>query len=240
MQATETQSAVRERPILFSAPMVRAILDGRKTQTRRVITQGEHAQDADAWAFDAERGLWESGIAADYGRHGHGEWVRCPYGQPVDRLWVRETWRSIEHPETAQDGIEYRADHGFKSIEDTQAAADLWVDAHDNGKHGGNWRPSIFMKRWASRITLEVTGVRVERVKDISEEDAAAEGATPAICGIEERMGEVINVRSHRTGFVHLWQSINGDREGCSWEANPWVWVVEFRVINPTPKAEEK
>ena len=174
---------MKERPILFSAPMVRALLAGTKTQTRRIVK----ARDLE-W-MDVHQGLREPDNAE-----------RCPYGQPGDRLWVRETFGHFERNENFAPGCEvfYRADGESLAVE--------------------RWRPSIHMPRWASRITLEVTGVRVERLQDISEADATAEG----VSAIPDEMRRA----TPRCDFQALWQSINGPD---SWAANPWVWIVEFR-----------
>ena len=195
-----------ERPILFSAPMVRAILDGTKTQTRRIA----------------------KGVATIHSRTGEplakldsaGPRVACPYGQIGDRLWVRETWAY---------GV-----HALASRNHEQEGP--WVYAADNaGAHGrlcDRWRPSIHMFRAASRITLEITGVRVERLQDISEDDARAEGITDGgclNCGNSETDCGCLNPRPDAVdSYCHLWGQING---AGSWEANPWVWVVEFRRV---------
>ena len=183
---------MKERPILFSAPMVRALLAGTKTQTRRIIKPQHLAffnQDAAAMLSDwNERPL--------------------PYGQPGDRLWVRETFGHFECNQHFKPGcnVYYRADGNCLELEP--------------------WRPSIHMPRWASRITLEITSVRVERLQDISEADAQAEGA-PFELGELERL--ILGAKAkYRSGFCRLWQSINGPG---SWDANPWVWVVEFQRV---------
>ena len=171
-----------ERQILFSAPMVRAILNGTKTQTRRIV---KHSPDDDCPYL-------ENKIA-----------TRCPYGQPGDRLWVREAWRTVAEA----DAIPPR---------DLREAQRIWYDAETPHQPGaGKCRPSLFMPRWASRITLKITGTRLERLNDISEADAIAEGVltTPG-------------QDTPRTAFRALWESINGMG---SWEINPWLWVVEFR-----------
>jgi hypothetical protein len=240
-----------ERPILFSGAMVRAILDGRKTQTRRVV-KGSHLDSADVWAFDAARGEWESG-EVHQGATAHVEWVRCPFGTPGDRLWVRET-HALLQPTTDEatarehrDRIVCRPEDGemvavwYRADGEMPLAEQLWADDPDDGIR---WRPSIHMPRWASRITLEVTGVRVERLNDISEEDAKAEGAdrdfTPCDPDDREDPREVgypsasdtahAEATKHRRFFRSLWESINGPD---SWAANPWVWVVDFRRVTP-------
>ena len=212
---------MRERPILFSGPMVRAILAGRKTQTRRLV-KAPHA--ADAWIFDGALGLWESGIEADYGRLGHGEYVRCPYGVPGDRLWVRETWYcDVPHDDPDRDEhLYYRADGEARDQFEQLDPPNIRL-----------WKPSIHMPRWASRLTLDVTGVRVERLQDISEEDARGEGVTPFAHDPE---GDCWTAqppeRKHRAAFEYLWGEINGwqgePRARAPWASNPWVWVVEF------------
>lgn len=201
---------MKERPILFSGPMVRAILAGRKTMTRRVIKPQPYYNRAGflSWKTSGCLQNFERSAETMLARH-------CPYGVPGDRLWVRETfgteWRSMRP--TNGDTIYYAADGDAKMVE--------------------RWRPSIHMPRWASRITLEITGVRVERLKDISEQDAVAEG----VQGLEKMMAGGTDTRDPDSGVEHalisnpitcfsfLWESING-RE--SWDANPWVWVVEW------------
>lgn len=218
------QQTPREHPILFSAPLVRAILDGRKTQTRRIAST-----DAKTTAiFRVEN---ESTFPP--AKEPYTGWVRrcdaplllpvrCPVGAPGDRLWVRETWQAIwateDPPPTLKSpegwNIGYPATDGIQEM-------------HDEEKPDGistACRPSIFMPRWASRIDLEVTGVRVERVQEISEEDAVAEGLTPWT----RRDG---TKETARYQFRCLWDQINGDR--APWTANPWVWAIEFRRIRP-------
>ena len=180
---------MRERPILFSAPMVRAILAGRKTQTRRIITP----QPREDVSIGGTRGLVVNGQVTDAA--GWAAWNRCRYGQSGDRLWVRET-----HLDLGGCRL-YRADPGSDQERELVAP-------------GQKWTPSIHMPRAASRITLEITGVRVERLQDISDADARAEGAAapPHL--------------SYRDGYAALWESINGPG---AWDSNPWVRVVEFR-----------
>ena len=201
---------MKERPILFSAPMVRAILNGIKTQTRRVVKlkpwhQIEERDDGAPWPwmYDGERD-------ADH-------WLPCPYGQPGDRLWVRESFCPIYPQDPHYNGgrpieYDYRA---------TYKHGDRLGDLIGAKK---KWKPSIHMPRRASRITLEVTSVRVERLQDISEADAVAEGARPTLAPLDTvRLGAAGTAKE---GFRQIWESINGPD---SWEANPWVWVVEFK-----------
>jgi hypothetical protein len=190
-----------ERPILFSAPMVRSILAGTKTQTRRVVKYAEpELVDADGWPLH------------DLSECGAGEMrASCPYGGPGDRLWVRETWGEFRR---APGKTVYRADN------------DMALGASNK------WHPSIHMHRWRSRITLEITGVRVERLQDISEADAKAEGVTPKWePGCSGRLMEAFGGFSFRpaaSAYAELWEQINGPG---SWSANPWVWVVAFKRV---------
>ncbi|MDP3219200.1 MAG: hypothetical protein Q8S73_34195 [Deltaproteobacteria bacterium] len=197
---------MKERPILFSAPMVRALLNGTKSQTRRVVKQTlERLGDGDWYAFD-HKGInyrvnaRHTTVAA---------WAHllqfCPYGQPGDRLWVRETWTQEWMRPRQGAEVFYRADG--------EVAPEFEP-----------WIPSIHMFRWASRILLEIVSVRVERLQDISEADALAEGVTVTPCkpSQAERMG--------RHAFRSLWEDINGNTP-AEWAANPWVWVVEFKQV---------
>lgn len=209
-----------EKPILFSAPMVRAILDGRKSQTRRIIKPQPVgpvfiATDPKTprYCLPYNETLTMGGLA-----------MRCPYGQPGDRLWVRETCRAEELP-SGLDGVRYLADDCFIPIENTEAASDAWLSLAAyrqrlSGHHKCRKMPAIHMPRWASRITLEITGIRMERLQDISESDALAEGIDPKFPPDEQ----VANAARMR--YADIWESINGPG---SWAANPWVWVVEFR-----------
>ena len=194
-------TATRERPILFKGEMVRKILSGEKTQTRRVVKRQP--------IVGIEPCGW-SGTGWGLTRPDGGcscRPVSCPYGSPGDRLWVRETWspRTDVDPAKkltkAQRYVRYRAD-----------ADDLANEWHSYD----GWKPSIHMPRWASRITLEITGVRVERLQEISEEDARAEG-----------VGQRFTRMTWRGGFAFLWDQINGKR--APWASNPWVWVIEFK-----------
>jgi len=210
----------KERPILFSRPMVRAILDGKKTQTRRVV---KRQCDMEFDPADPHFGPYWLSYATE--AEGEDAKVRCPYGEPGDRLWVRETfyrWTGCGRaPERFLRIGRYQycyaddPEFGVDRQRAEQATASCVVTV-----------PSIFMPRLASRIALEITGVRVERLTDISEKDAQAEGAIGAV---DQSIG---NNWCAREAFLCLWESING--EG-SWDANPWVWVVEFRQIS-TPK----
>lgn len=203
-----------ERPILFSAPMVRAILEGRKTMTRRVV-KITHRTPGLALCLEPKVGGPRPLVAAEL----------CPYGQPGDRLWVRETWGVGSRPDPwgGYEGIEYRADQD--GLEDDELLPCHKVKTPDDiclSDYRSGWHPSIHMPRWASRITLEITEVRVERLQEIGEADAMAEGVSGWVH--DERC------ETARDGFRVLWESIHGSD---SWSANPWVWVVEFRRVTP-------
>jgi hypothetical protein len=211
-------TAIKERPILFSAPMVRAILDGRKTVTRRPVKVQPRSR-------------------ADIGSYGTGQpFIRnpdvtkrnpeCPFGNPGDRLWVRETWYcdhnevmcgpylkpdDLDVSEARDDGTLVYAADGITPYEADQPV----------------WKPSIHMPRWACRILLEITDARVERLQDISRSDIRAEGLQ---CPPELASDDVSpNYRDwYPAAWRELWESTGGD-----WDANPWVWVVEFKRVTP-------
>jgi hypothetical protein len=226
---------VTERPILFSDAMVRAILAGTKTQTRRVIAGASGAfWDHRSYTGTVERdGVLRFRVGPDGEIANGSPEVRCPHGAVGDRLWVREAWRAEERASDLVDGVRFRSDDVFVPIQNTPEAAEAWVDAYDNGRHKQRWRPSIFLPRWASRLTLEVTSVRVERVQSISEEDARAEGFTRHAAGWSAG-GRGYDALTARYAFAELWDSINGTRPGCSWSANPWVWCVSFKHVKGT------
>lgn len=181
--------------MIFNGEMVRAILDGRKTQTRRIIKQ-------QPVMYEPGQSVHVSDMINDA--------LRCPFGQVWDRIWVRETWARYNIDQDIHD-MAYRA----------TPPAD-WPEE-------GRWRPSIHMPRWASRLTLEITGVRVERLNSISQEDAQAEGMELTgwrpTCSEPDSGGEVWTPYDN---FAQLWESIYGEE---SWKANPWVWVIEFKVV---------
>ena len=217
---------MKERPILFSAPMVRAILAGLKTATRRVV-KGNHG-----------RVLWNSIVVNGYGGwcDEHGRPVPCPYGQPGDRLWVRETFcientydyhgdhidpsdgRPIQKHENV-DGNYWLIPH-YRATEPEPHIVPYRCDADDDKTR---WAPSIFMPRWASRITLEITGVRVERLQDITRGDCMAEGCP---------FPNMAHGDNPRFWYAGLWDDINGNTP-AEWKANPLVWVIEFRRVEP-------
>lgn len=232
---SDRDPAVKERPILFSGPMVNAILEGRKTQTRRVVKDLPPWEITEICKDAGGTGRWMPNGPAPSGKGmAAGHWRNCPYGQPGDRLWVRETWQGpLMDAEVMEN--EFRADRGrFLKPEYCVYAADggpkpEFVTLDD--ELVCRWRPSIHMYRWASRILLEITDVRVERLNDISEADAKAEGAW-SDAFIVNKVADYFKCDLFAVhpslAFRMLWESING---ADSWAANPWVWVVEFRKV---------
>lgn len=240
---------MKERPILFSAPMVRAILEGRKTQTRRVVKAPRGHELVELRSYEADPRF--SGMHNDPMSWGYpyfddgapallGQWPElCPYGVPGDRLWVREAHAIV--PRTA-----YRCSDGVQQVlrPDDDHDAAIFREGWERSTGGIRWRPSIHMPRWASRIDLEVTGVRVERLQEMEgqgpypgESDALAEGVHRIHHGDGEYYYSAFRNEPHPNNwcdptdaFRELWESING---AGSWDANPWVWVVEFKRIKP-------
>ncbi|ELJ2757306.1 hypothetical protein QOO85_004736, partial [Salmonella enterica subsp. enterica] len=203
----------------FNAEMVRAILDGKKTQTRRPIkwkqtrfTEIAERDDGSLWpwAEDCERG-------GDI-------WFACPFGEVGDRIWVRETWQVIHDHIDESSHVEYRTyAPSIPKEKDRYWHAVYAEHFGDESREdrGFPWRPAIHMPRWASRITLEITDVRVERLRGLSEEDAKSEGIIPSA-------GGVLPGWEYRINFRDLWMDIYGTD---NWEANPWVWVIEFKRV---------
>ena len=224
---------MKERPILFSGPMVRAILDGTKRQTRRIVKPQPTTEPID-------RSEWECGprrnpcpphlfpFRRPDDEHSHYAYA-CPYGVPGDRLWVRERW-------AAHDTLD---DLSPQRIDEIDEDRNIWYAVDGDSGWGslladpswrGRWRPSIHMPRWASRITLEIADVRVQRLQDISGLDAIAEGLDhvndgAAAFGVKGFARSWSN--DPRVAYRALWESING---AGSWDANPWVWAISFRV----------
>ena len=204
---------MKERPILFSGPMVRAILEGRKTQTRRVMKRQPSI-------VHYERGGVPPNVKTSFACwdnvQGEKYYLSCPYGVPGDRLWVRESmFGKLE-----SSNFYYSADR--KGV-----GNDIYFKLVKHGWKLKKSIPSIHMPRWASRLTLEIESVRVERLQDISEEDARAEGARFLAPELDEPLesGGKLCGASYRYGFECLWESINGKG---SWNLNPWVWVINF------------
>lgn len=241
----------RERPILFSSVMVRAILDGRKTQTRRVVKPQPPDQPSsdchpshtakhpmpylDSYCSQRKtdknpRGMSEQWCWWQVGDRQCLPTFKCPYGQPGTVLWVRETWGLMCY----HDPTDW-CEGSIKGVPEVELRERYAVEHAANWNlpnESARWRPSIHMPRWASRITLEITGVRVERLQEISEEDAKSEGVefssavASFICDTPAMRAD--RKSAYRSAFVDLWESINGPG---SWDANPWVWVIEFRRL---------
>jgi hypothetical protein len=214
---------IKERPILFSAPMVNAILEGRKTQTRRIVKPQPHQNGDFLWW---KTGKKEETASSPVGVPG--SFIdRCQYGNRGDHLWVRETWALTGRMANAKLSDFLDSEFVLKQHLIHRANA----DGYDETVQG--WRPSIFMPRWASRISLEITGVRVERLQDISKRDAAAEGLyqLPASGRYVINKGEQYFGCANsdpRVVYADLWERINGED---SWDQNPWVWVLEFKRV---------
>lgn len=224
---------MKEHPILFSEPMVRAILEGRKTQTRRPMK----VPDFDRVAYDAERGVLELGITIEGNTASMGR-VRAPFAVG-DRLWVRETFASFKgssEPVSPRDASYVVMADGAQKYRDGSYSPGLATYA-PGASDGIKWRPSIHMPRWASRITLEVTDIRPERVKSITNSDATAEGVeyrraggmSPGGSGTFH-VGEAHYGRAPKESFELLWDSIYG-RGAFRWQHNPWVWAVAFKRV---------
>ncbi len=217
-----------DHPILFSAPMVRALLAGTKTQTRRVV-KPQPTGFVGGPGITLADGSPAPLMPLDETIEPYGRVIRCPYGQPGDRLWVRETWYfegtdMMRHGRThsTQDGVvRYLADGARRTINTHWEAVERWMTRKPQN------RPGIHMPRWASRITLEVTGVRVERLQEISEADAIAEGVN---VHPDHHGRPRTSIYSPVEAYRDLWESINGQG---SWEVNPWVWVVSFKRVTP-------
>ncbi len=243
-QSMHAMKTMNERPILFSGEMVRAILGGQKTQTRRIAKLSSSLPDGKGWVTLVKPGTrahlplvdgkwqWKPAAGDDWQPYPDiSEY--CPYGRPGDRLWVRETWAAAISPSSQDDPVEFEAQRRGYIYRADCAGEDVLLT--------GIWKPSIHMPRKASRLMLEITGVRIERLQDISEADALAEGieVMDREACLYRHYGEPFAQSTRddpRRGMVFspvdsyetLWTSING---AGSWEANPWVWVVEFNRV---------
>lgn len=247
--ATLDPTAIKERPILFSGAMVKAILEGRKTQTRRAIRK-QPLMVKHMGTPDGHPGEWglpvpgrtafcliEKSSSLAVAKY-------CPYGQPGDRLWVRETWAPVQ---PLADGVlQYE---GARLVELDGYPIEVWFRADGElgplsycCDDGPRWKPSIHMPRAASRLTLEVTEVRVQRLQDISEENAIAEGAQrfddlPSIhpwgqdprWSMEQPLSTEHCLNNARFAFANFWNKLNADKH--PWDSNPWVWAVSFRPV---------
>lgn len=254
---------MKERQVLFNAEMIRAILCGKKTQTRRVVrAEYPPAHFSDIYQDGGDFWWWSrsmSGAGAE--QQDLAMIPRCPYGQPGDQLWVRETWKVGAWRDDGRIAIDYKAspeivhtpwcvppdshvwhaqkiiaqswkdchsalDDGFEGIEEGTYGRLVW----DPGNSPCRWRPSIHMPRWASRLTLEIADVRVERLQDISEADARAEGVgiAPAYAPAGDLVFDGSNGR-YAESFMSVWDSIA--KPGEKWADNPWAWALTFKVL---------
>jgi len=244
-----------EHPIIFSGPMVRAILAGLMTQTRRVIKPQPPIWKRTWTTWNTEDVfLWTPRNPLSSLERAH--YVKCPYAPPGDTLWVREAWRVGAWNEDNEIAVDYKADgyarREWLVVEKDSLFERLWIQSMEDAKSAGfsadeegnyweytespcRWRPSIHMPRWACRLSLKVENIRAERAQDISEEDAEAEGVDR-----ESLQGYVATGtdQPHRLAFADLWNKINAKR-GYGWDVNPWVWVIEFsrQAASDTPAA---
>lgn len=227
--STMTTQEAKSRPILFKCPMVQAILAGQKTITRRVMKPQPPAwiESFGYSAFTPDGHISGRGNYEDWGPSE--KFFRCPYGRPGNMLWVRETWAKREdiNADTERD----------RAIHYLHHRASYDGDLGNEWHYYGRWRPSIHMPRWASRITLRVTAVRVERLRDITLADAKSEGIPEYGSEYRQDMTEAEldewRNRSTLENFALLWDQINGKRPGCSWADSPWVWVISFERVTP-------
>lgn len=209
----------KERPILMNGSMVRAVLDGSKTQTRRIVKQLDPREGAVTTGGNGQpmAACWAYGGPA----------IPCPYGVPGEHLWVRETWYCDDY--RIQSGPYFEVD-GARELLAYRADGERPYEAEQPV-----WRPSIHMPRWASRILLEIASVRVERLQDISDVDIEAEGIDmDALAEAQDRYDAIAkddNASGRatlRTAWRDLWESTGGD-----WGANPWCWVISFKRVTP-------
>ena len=215
---------MKEKPMIFSVPMVRAILEGRKSQTRRIINPDTWNPASSEFSGRFRLGAYSDkiGLQAYFEHLDTGNWfgTKCPYGQPGDRLWVKEnfSWYGCEYD---QSEVAYKADTDYPP------------------PCFPKWKSSRYMPRWASRITLEITGIRVERLQDISGQDAIAEGidrigGNTSCCPwrnyrISEASEMPLHCSTPTRSYMTLWELLNGPG---SWDKNPWVWVIEFSRVD--------
>jgi len=233
---------VKERPIPFNGEMVRAVLEGRKTQTRRVINpRGKHLIEAVTNDKNIPFVIFGCNCDECRSNNDHMFGMNCPYGQPGDRLWVKETWADIADQKQKARDTAARWPYGDVTLPEDDGVNLYYKADHEGKKMLFKWRSGRYMPRLASRINLEITGIRVERVQEISDEDACSEGYKPSdfyreldkacLTSKNARMfGHKVDTPS-KGWFRFLWDQIN-EKRGHGWESNPWVWVVEFKRIN--------
>ncbi len=214
-----------EKPILFSTEMVKKILAGEKTQTRRVVKCPKSFGDlVDVFNDDY---LAEYGFIAVDTTLGHGFKIRCPFGKIGDTLWVREAFSTVPGYGGDPDAIVYRADNEVRCFDVDNKYIPEDAPYYDESLADG-WNPSIHMPRFASRITLEIMNIRVERLQDISEADAKAEGVYCRVCGELSLFCSAPHEPQYL--FASLWDSINAKR-GFGWDKNNFVWVIDFKRV---------
>jgi len=243
---------LKERPIIFSGEMIPAIQDKRKTQTRRVWKPPEKISKGFEWDFHEEVDGQLSLIAThkDSGHSAFHSVIKCPYGIPGDRLWVREAWKVWGWHEGEPITVQFKDGKIFECLESDKLGyedweQEMWMQSGDECEKAGmiidpetdcytwkgcksgeiptRWRSPIHMPRWASRITLEITDVKVARVRDISSKDAYAEG-----CRCKCLCSEPCPATTY--SFKSLWDTINA-KKGFGWDVNPWVWVITFKLL---------
>jgi hypothetical protein len=235
-----TETKPKERPILFASHLVPKLLDGSKTVTRRPFNEvmqreqrGASRNYSGGWTRDSAGRWWtnESGVALGP--------FYCPFGRIGERLWVRETWKYYgrDRGEGPEGGIQYRGDLAHRTFEEFANPVAVAKDFERKWTQGfvNQWRPSIHMPKWASRLTLEITDVSVERLQDITEEDAQREGVQPrfeidAATFIHGKHEDIVNRTTHRIGFKHSWDALYKSK-GYGWDSNCWCWVIRFRKL---------
>lgn len=216
---------MKERPIIFSGDSVRAILDGHKTQTRRVVKQLQNSKCFTYWNYKEVikpelGGLWIDDNCVG-GRVEDGRHVNCPYGKPGDRLWVKESAALQSYYNIEMVTLAYRSHHFPSLVPGRHAIASFEKRITEIPYRLGKYTSALFMPRWASRITLEITNVWIERLQDITDDDAVAEG----VMGDEGPYDQQSPVMCFETA----WNKINGKK--YPWGSNPFVWVIEFKQI---------
>ena len=232
---------MEERPIIFSALLIPGLLDGSKTQTRRVIkpqpscdciNPNWHGQIIDwkGWKYEGREGWFCYRCGS--GLHAYDEWsshgIICPYGQVGDRLWCKETWAIARCTVGEYVDVMYKADQGMGRL---QLKTVPWFEGLKLPKDCDIWHSGRFMPRWASRILLEITEVRVERLQEITDADAIASGASvfPLLTGVT--LSGAPGLASARYAYLQFWDSLNAKR-GYPWSMNPWPWVLAFRRVD--------
>ncbi len=232
------KTTIKQRPILFSTPMVQGILQSRKLMTRRTRSLDQVNKDPNSWYFD-RFGFKDEKLIAIFKPIGgdFGNAIPCPYGKPGDQIWVRETWAEtcdeygtpVMAYKVGQPRVILKDDDGYKL--GGKITTQWSIDSYPSY---GKWKPSIHMSHWASRLHLEITDIRVERLQSITEADAIAEGVQRMAGSntLYRHYNPVVKslalIRGAQASFFTLWESLNGKD---SVEANPWLWVIKFKVV---------